>query len=226
MGPLALLDLIGLDTAYEILETMYRQGRDRCTPRRRSSCSGHRGLLGRKSGRGFYTYEAPDSPGRRRGRTTPVGRRPAAAARDDHPVGVVGTGTMATGIVEVFAKAGTTSSTSAAPTPRSTACARRSSARSTRRSSAASSRRPPGDVLGRLTGSTSLDDLATVDLVVEAIAEDLRIKTTLFENLDEICKPGAILATTTSSLPIIRCARRPAARRTSSGCTSSTRRRS
>jgi 3-hydroxybutyryl-CoA dehydrogenase len=41
---------------------------------------------------------------------------------------------------------------------------------------------------------------------VEAIAEDLTIKTTLFENLDEICKPGAILATTTSSLPIIACA--------------------
>ena len=58
-------------------------------------------------------------------------------------------------------------------------------------------------VLGRLTGSSSLDDLADVDLVVEAIAEDLGVKSTLFENLDEICKPGAILATTTSSLPII-----------------------
>ena len=57
--------------------------------------------------------------------------------------------------------------------------------------------------LGRLTGTTSLDDLADVDLVVEAIAEDLAVKTALFENLDEICRPGAILATTTSSLPII-----------------------
>ena len=62
------------------------------------------------------------------------------------------------------------------------------------------------EVLGRLTGSTSIEDLADCDLVVEAIAEDLRVKTTLFENLDEICKPGAILATTTSSLPIISCA--------------------
>ena len=58
-------------------------------------------------------------------------------------------------------------------------------------------------MLGRLTGTTSLDDLAGVEIVVEAIAEDLAIKTTLFENLDEICKPGTILATTTSSLPII-----------------------
>ena len=45
-----------------------------------------------------------------------------------------------------------------------------------------------------------------MDIVVEAIAEDLEVKTTLFANLDEICKPGAILATTTSSLPIITCA--------------------
>ena len=56
--------------------------------------------------------------------------------------------------------------------------------------------------------STSLDDLADADIVVEAIAEDLAVKTTLFENLDDICKRGAILATTTSSLPIIATARR------------------
>jgi 3-hydroxybutyryl-CoA dehydrogenase len=81
--------------------------------------------------------------------------------------------------------------------------------------------------LAGLTGTTSLDDLADVDLVVEAIAEDLAIKTTLFENLDEICKPGAILATTTSSLPIIELARatEPSAGRRSA-CTSSTPRRS
>jgi 3-hydroxybutyryl-CoA dehydrogenase len=63
------------------------------------------------------------------------------------------------------------------------------------------------EVLGRVRGTTSLEDLRDVDIVVEAIAEDLAIKTTLFENLDEICKPGAILATTTSSLPIISLAR-------------------
>jgi 3-hydroxybutyryl-CoA dehydrogenase len=42
-----------------------------------------------------------------------------------------------------------------------------------------------------------------VDLVVEAVVEDLAVKTALFANLDEICRPGAILATTTSSLPVI-----------------------
>ena len=61
--------------------------------------------------------------------------------------------------------------------------------------------------------------------MVEAIAEDLRVKTTLFENLDEICKPGTILATTTSSLPIISCAMATSRPQDVVGCTSSTPRR-
>jgi len=54
-----------------------------------------------------------------------------------------------------------------------------------------------------VSGTTSLDDLGDVDLVVEAVVEDLAVKTVLFEALDEICKPGAIIATTTSSLPVV-----------------------
>ena len=84
MGPLALLDLIGLDTAYEILDTMYRQSRDRLhapAPILKQMVTA--GLRGRKTGQGFYTYEAPDSPkvvddaltpGRRRPPTPPPGR--------------------------------------------------------------------------------------------------------------------------------------------------------
>jgi len=208
MGPLALLDLIGLDTAYEILETMYRQGRDRLhapTPVLKQMVTA--GLLGRKTGKGFYTYEGPDSS-----KIVTDAHSPSA---DDKPqlqhnirlVGVVGTGTMATGIVEVFAKAGydvVYVGRSQAKVDSVRATIERSLDKAIQRGKLEDSKK--AEVLGRLTGSTSLDDLKDVDVVVEAIAEDLKIKTTLFENLDEICKDGAILATTTSSLPIIECA--------------------
>jgi 3-hydroxybutyryl-CoA dehydrogenase len=60
--------------------------------------------------------------------------------------------------------------------------------------------------LARITGTTSLDDLAGVQLVLEAVVEDLAVKQALFSNLDDICAPGTVLATTTSSLPVIECA--------------------
>ena len=107
MGPLALLDLIGLDTAYEILDTMYKQGRDRLhapAPLLKQYVTA--GLLGRKSGRGFYTYEAADSPVVVADANTPSADDLPQLRHDVRQVGVVGTGTMASGIVEVFAKSG------------------------------------------------------------------------------------------------------------------------
>ena len=205
MGPLALLDLIGLDTAYEILETMYRQGRDRLhapAPILRQMVSA--GLLGRKSGRGFYTYEREDSPVVVDDDQTPAQEDRATLRRPVATVGVVGTGTMASGIVEVLAKGGldvTYVGRSAAKVEGVRAAIEKSLDKAIQRGKLDEATK--AEVLGRLTGTTKLDDLAEVDLVVEAIAEDLRVKATLFENLDEICKPGAILATTTSSLPVI-----------------------
>lgn len=205
MGPLALLDLIGLDTAYEILDTMYKQGRDRLhapSPILKQMVTA--GLLGRKTGRGFYTYEAPDSPIVVDDALTPSADDQPQLKHDITHVGVVGTGTMATGIVEVFAKAGfpvTYVGRSQDKVGAVRATIEKSLDKAIQRGKLEESAKD--EVLGRLTGSTSLDDLASVDIVVEAIAEDLKIKSVLFENLDEICKPGAILATTTSSLPVI-----------------------
>ncbi|MFY1672978.1 3-hydroxyacyl-CoA dehydrogenase family protein [Plantactinospora sp. WMMB334] len=105
MGPLALLDLIGLDTAYEILETMYRRGgRDRRhapVPLLRQMVTA--GLLGRKSGAGFYRYERPGS-----GTVVADGQTPAApdGARPVRRVGVVGSGEAAAGLGELFGRAG------------------------------------------------------------------------------------------------------------------------
>jgi 3-hydroxybutyryl-CoA dehydrogenase len=205
MGPLALLDLIGLDTAYEILDTMYKQGRDRLhapSPILKQMVTA--GLLGRKTGKGFYTYQAPDSPVVADDDRTPSADSQPQLRHDIRRVGVVGTGTMASGIVEVFAKAGydvTYVGRGDEKVAGVRAAIERSLDKAIQRGKLDEAAK--AEVLGRLTGTTRLDDLHDADIVVEAIAEDLRIKTVLFENLDEICKPGAILATTTSSLPII-----------------------
>jgi 3-hydroxybutyryl-CoA dehydrogenase len=214
MGPLALLDLIGLDTAYEILDTMYKQGRDRLhapAPILKQLVTA--GFLGRKTGRGFYTYEGPDSHVVVADPQTPDAEHRPQLRRPIRSVGVVGTGTMATGIVEVFAKAGYDVmyvGRSAAKVDGVRTAIERSLDKAIQRGKLEDHAK--AETLGHLTGTTSLDDLASADFVVEAVVEDLEVKTTLFENLDEICKPGAILATTTSSLPIISCAtatRRP-----------------
>jgi 3-hydroxybutyryl-CoA dehydrogenase len=208
MGPLALLDLIGLDTAYEILDTMYRQGRDRLhapAPVFKQMITA--GLLGRKSGRGFYTYEAIDSPKVVADAQTPPSDAELAGVREVTRVGVVGSGTMATGIVEVFAKAGYDVVFVARSTDKVEAVQKavtRSLDKAVQRGKLAEDKRDA--TLARITGSTSLDDLASVQLVVEAVVEDLSVKQTLFSNLDDICAPGTVLATTTSSLPVIECA--------------------
>src|SRR5919112_2039793 len=107
MGPLALMDLIGIDTAYEILETMYRQSRDRLhAPNPIIKQMTTAGLLGRKSGRGFYSYAGRDSAEVVPDAHTPAEGGAAEGARAVSTVGVVGSGTMATGIIEVVSRGG------------------------------------------------------------------------------------------------------------------------
>ena len=209
MGPLALLDLIGLDTAYEILETMYAQSRNQLhapTPVLKQMITA--GLLGRKSGRGFYTYAEPHSSKVVPDADTPTGTVPEdVTVRDVQRVGVVGTGTMATGIVEVLAKAGldvVVRGRSDSKVAAALGALRKSLEKGVVRGKLTEADRDA--TLGRVSGTTRLEDLGDVDLVVEAIAEELDVKRAVFAALDEICKPGAILATTTSSLPVVECA--------------------
>ena len=208
MGPLALMDLIGLDTAYEILDTMYHQGRDRLhAPRPVIKQLVTAGLTGRKSGKGFYSYAAPGSSEVVADALTPAAGAGGASLRPIAKVGVVGSGTMATGIVEVFARSGydvvyVARSQEKADGVR--ASIEKSQAKALERGKTTAEARDA--TLARLTGSASIEDLKDVDIVVEAIAEDLAVKQATFAALDSICKPGAILATTTSSLPVIQCA--------------------
>ncbi len=208
MGPLALMDLIGIDTAYEILDTMYRQGRDRLhAPAPIIKQMMTAGRLGRKSGRGFYSYAGPGSPQLVDDDLTPTGPAVGSGARRVSRVGVVGSGTMATGIIEVFARAGydvlfVTRGTEKIDTVQR--ALRKSLEKAVQRGKLTETDRDAA--LEHVAGSTSLDDLADRDLVVEAVVEELSVKQALFANLDEIVRPGAILATTTSSLPVIECA--------------------
>ncbi len=209
MGPLALLDLIGLDTSYEILDTMYRQSRNQThapAPVLKQMITA--GLLGRKSGRGFYTYAAPHSSEVVPDAFTPPGVLGLeGVVRDVQRVGVVGTGTMASGIVEVFARAGfgvLVRGRDESKVDGAIAGIRTSLDKAVVRGGVTATERAAA--MARITGTTRLADFTDVELVVEAVAEQRDVKRAVFASLDEICKPGTILATTTSSLPVVECA--------------------
>ncbi|MFJ9604018.1 3-hydroxyacyl-CoA dehydrogenase family protein [Streptomyces althioticus] len=209
MGPLALLDLIGIDTARTVLEAMYTASRDRLhAPAPILKQLSEAGLTGRKAGRGFYTYEAPGSGTVVADALTPREDGPSAAGRPVRSVGVAGSGTMASGIAEVFAKAGFEVVLAARSEEKAQAAKARigkSLSRSVDKGRMTAEAAASTLDLIRATGT--YDDFADVDLAVEAVAEDLEVKRQLFTTLDKVCKPGAVLATTTSSLPVVACAR-------------------
>ena len=60
--------------------------------------------------------------------------------------------------------------------------------------------------LGRIETTVELKDFKSADYVVEAVIEDESLKLDVFRQLDEICKPGVVLASNTSSIPITRMA--------------------
>ncbi|MCX3063365.1 3-hydroxyacyl-CoA dehydrogenase family protein [Streptomyces beihaiensis] len=209
MGPLALLDLIGVDTARTVLDAMYAESRDRLhAPAPILKQLSEAGLTGRKAGRGFYSYQEPGSDVVVRDALTPLTGAAPAPTRTVRSVGVAGSGTMASGIVEVFAKAGYDVVLAA----RSQEKAEKAKARigtSLQRSvdKGRMTAEAAEQTLARITPAGTYDAFADVDLALEAVAEDLEIKQQLFATFDKVCKPGAILATTTSSLPVVACAR-------------------
>jgi 3-hydroxybutyryl-CoA dehydrogenase len=134
-------------------------------------------------------------------------------AEDVRTVGVVGCGLMGSGIVEVCARAGM-DVRYLEPTAELVEAGRRriedSLGRAARRGKLAEDEREA--VLGRVTGTTEVSDLADVDLVIEAATEDRGTKLEVFRRLDEVVRPGVVLASNTSSIPIVELAaatRRP-----------------
>ncbi len=118
-------------------------------------------------------------------------------------VGVLGAGTMGSGIAMNFANVGipvTIVEASKEALDRGIGIIRRNY-----ESSATKGRITQDDVEKRmalLTPSLDYSDLNVVDLVIEAVFENMAIKKEVFQKLDDICKPGCILATNTSTLDV------------------------
>jgi 3-hydroxyacyl-CoA dehydrogenase len=117
--------------------------------------------------------------------------------------GVVGAGTMGAGIAMSFASAGIgVTLVDAAPEALERA---RASIESTYRSAAERGRISPEEAAtrtARIARSQTLDDLANVDVAIEAVFEDLDLKREIFGKLGAICGRSAILATNTSTLDV------------------------
>jgi len=119
-------------------------------------------------------------------------------------VGIVGSGIMGSGIAEVAAGSGhkvVLRSRSQAGAEAMVAGLDKSLTRQVEKGKRTESE--AADIRGRVTATTHLGELVDVDLVIESVVEDLAVKKDLFAELDSICKPGAVLATNTSTLPVV-----------------------
>jgi 3-hydroxybutyryl-CoA dehydrogenase len=119
-------------------------------------------------------------------------------------VGIVGSGIMGSGIAEVAAATGhevVLRSRSQAGADAMVAGLDTSLARQVEKGKRTESE--AAAIRGRVTATTHLGELVDVDLVIESVVEDLAVKKDLFAELDSICKPGTVLATNTSTLPVV-----------------------
>ena len=124
-------------------------------------------------------------------------------AEDVRTVGVIGCGLMGSGIAEVVARAGQDAvvlETSDELAQRGRQRIETSTLRAVERKRLDAEEREA--VLGRVSLTTDVQDLADVDLVIEAATEDHDTKVGMFRRLDEVTKPEVILASNTSSIPI------------------------
>lgn len=122
-------------------------------------------------------------------------------------VGVVGCGLMGSGIVEVCARAGRDVTVVEVNADALAAGRRRiegSLGKAVKRGKLDAS--VAEEALGRMRFSTSLGDLADRDLIIEAVVENFALKSAVWTEIDNVARPGTIMATNTSSIPIMRLA--------------------
>ena len=122
---------------------------------------------------------------------------------DINTIGIVGAGTMGSGIAQVFAQAGFNVLLVDVADPmldRARRGVEKSLDTFVGKGKLSSADRDA--TLGRLTAATAIDRLIEADYIVEAIVENADAKRALFTSLDAIAKPGVILASNTSSISI------------------------
>src|SRR3990170_3424367 len=119
-------------------------------------------------------------------------------------LGIVGSGIMGSGIAEVAAKAGI--EVVLRSRKRETADAMVSSLEKSLAKQVEKGKledTAAKEALSRVTATADLHSLANCDLVIESVVEDLAVKKALFNDLDRVVDDGAILATNTSTLPVV-----------------------
>jgi len=119
-------------------------------------------------------------------------------------VGVLGSGIMGSGLAEVMARAGyevVVRSRSQESADAMVASIDKGLTKAVERGRATEDEK--ATILDRITATDHLGRVADCDLVIESVVEDLAVKKALFAELEEIVKPSGILATNTSTLPVV-----------------------
>lgn len=122
-------------------------------------------------------------------------------------IGVIGAGQMGNGIAHVFAQAGfdvRMQDISEAFAAKGVATIDKNLQRGVDKGKMSAEEKAA--TLARIRTTTKLEDLAACDIVIEAATEKWEVKKQIFETLDAVCKPGAILASNTSSISITKLA--------------------
>lgn len=125
-----------------------------------------------------------------------------------YKIGVVGSGIMAGGIAEVVARSGMQAVLRARTDAAASAAVKQVAAGLARQVDKGKLQGSDRDrILANITAVTALDQLGECDIIIESVVEDLATKQELFRELERVAKPSAVLATNTSTLPVVEMAR-------------------
>ena len=118
-------------------------------------------------------------------------------------IGVLGTGTMGAGIIQVLAQSGyevVLRARRESSVEKGIATVNKNLEKLVAKEKITAEAKE--EIMGRIHGSTDIAIVKDADLIIEAATEDMEAKKALFKELDELCKPETIIATNTSALSI------------------------